>query len=156
MCGMLHELCVTCTSFPRNHGYAVLHEFHKAFWQQEARANLGLVKQSVAVGSWVAARSRRKQVRACSAVSSTCWERAPLLQAPQVTVPLPLGPCARSTWLMYGLRHPLAAQQHSASIVKRTCSMWVSIELQGLPMITVLQHLCCPAVLRASPPRQCY
>ena len=30
---------------------------------QEARANLGLVRKSVAVGTWVAKRSRRKQVR---------------------------------------------------------------------------------------------
>lgn len=30
---------------------------------QEARANLGLVRKSVAVGTWVAKRSRRKQVK---------------------------------------------------------------------------------------------
>lgn len=29
---------------------------------QEARANLGLVRRSIAVGTWVAKRSRRKQV----------------------------------------------------------------------------------------------
>ena len=32
-------------------------------WGQEARANLGLVRKNVAVGTWVAARSRRKQAR---------------------------------------------------------------------------------------------
>ncbi len=33
--------------------------------------------------------------------------------------------------------------------MKRTCSIWAPIELQGLPEITILQGLCCLAILRA-------
>ena len=39
---------------------------------QEARANLGLVRKSVAVGTWVAKRSRRKQV-GCRSISAFLW-----------------------------------------------------------------------------------